>query len=84
MYSAGDTRHDFFTESGGSFYTLKFEELYGVVHLIRVAEMYLVRAEANFRMNTAVGSAPVDDINLIRVRAHLPAITAGQLNLAKF
>ncbi len=45
--------------------------------------MYLVRAEANFRLGTAVGDAPVNDINKIRARAKLPLYAATDLTLDK-
>jgi hypothetical protein len=41
--------------------------------------MFLTRAESNFRLSTTVGANPVDDINLIRVRAGLPTLTAVTL-----
>lgn len=47
--------------------------------VIRITEMYLTRAEANFRAGTAVGANPVDDINELRNRAglaDLPAINS--------
>ena len=37
--------------------------------VIRLAEMYLIRAEANFRLGTTVGATPLQDVNLVRVRA---------------
>jgi tetratricopeptide (TPR) repeat protein len=49
----------------------KFDNLYGNVHVIRLAELYLIRAEANFRNASAIGDAPADDINVIRDRAGL-------------
>mgnify|MGYP006199860375 CR=1 FL=1 len=33
------------------------------------AEMYLIRAEANFRLGTVIGQTPLQDVNLIRNRA---------------
>jgi hypothetical protein len=42
--------------------------------------MYLTRAEANFREGTAIGAAPLADINLIRARVNLPAKTTLTLN----
>jgi len=49
--------------------------------VIRLAEMYLIRAEANFRLNTVVGDTPLNDINRIRNRSGLTSLTAAQLDL---
>lgn len=38
---------------------------------IRLAEMYLTRAEGNFEAGTSIGATPLDDINEIRERAGL-------------
>jgi tetratricopeptide (TPR) repeat protein len=81
QYEPGDDRLNLFYPDGGSIYTGKFEELYGNVHTIRLAEMYLIRAEANFRAGTAVGDEPVNDINLIRNRVGLPSYTSADLTL---
>lgn len=81
LYESGDTRLGLFYEDGGSIYTGKFDNLYGNVHIIRLAEMYLIRAEANFRLGTAVGATPVEDINVIRARAGIPLYTEGELTL---
>lgn len=83
LYEADDERLNLFYSSGGSVYTGKFDNLYGNVHIIRLAEMYLIRAEANFRQSTSVGAAPVDDINTIRDRANLDAYDAADLTLDK-
>ncbi len=83
LYEPGDDRLNLFYTSGGSTYTGKFENLYGNVHILRLAEMYLVRAEANFRMGTSIGADPVDDINTIRNRVNLPDYTSGELTLDK-
>ena len=83
LYETGDARLNLFYTSGGSKYTGKFDYLYGNVHIIRLAEMYLVRAEANFRLGTATGDSPLNDINLvIRARVKLPPLTVAQLTLA--
>jgi starch-binding outer membrane protein, SusD/RagB family len=63
-------------------YTLKYENYYGSVRIIRLAELYLTRAECNFRLGSAVGAEPVDDINKIRKRAGLSNYTADELTLA--
>ncbi|MBS1730321.1 MAG: RagB/SusD family nutrient uptake outer membrane protein [Bacteroidetes bacterium] len=83
LYESGDDRLNLFYTSGGSTYTGKFENLYGNVHILRLAEMYLVRAEANFRMGTSIGTAPVNDINKIRNRVNLPSYTSSDLTLDK-
>ncbi|WP_299159235.1 RagB/SusD family nutrient uptake outer membrane protein [uncultured Tenacibaculum sp.] len=46
--------------------------------VFRVTEMYLTRAEANFKEGISIGANPVDDINTLRNRAglvSLPVIT---------
>lgn len=47
--------------------------------VIRITEMYLTRAEANFRAGSAVGADPLDDINELRGRAGLPDLGAVDL-----
>jgi len=51
------------------------------VSIIRLAEMYLTRAECRFRMGDAIGAA--EDINLIRERAGLPSLSQDDLTLDK-
>lgn len=82
-YEENDDRLSLFYTSGGSTYTGKWDNLYGNVHIIRLAELYLIRAEANFRMHTNVGAKPVTDINTIRERVLLPDYTAAELTLDK-
>ena len=81
LYDSTDARRQLFYEDNGSMYSGKFEELYGNVHTIRLAEMLLIRAEANFRLNSAVGAAPLDDINAIRERAGVTPYTPDELTL---
>ncbi|ULQ51254.1 RagB/SusD family nutrient uptake outer membrane protein [Flavihumibacter fluvii] len=69
-----------FYESGGSIYCGKYDMAYGAVHIIRLAEMYLIRAESNFRLNPG-SAAAADDINIIRARVGLDPIAAGDLTL---
>jgi hypothetical protein len=80
LYETGDVRKTFFALSGGNNYTRKHLDRYGNVPIVRLAEMYLTRAEANFRNSTAVGAAPRNDINLIRTRAGLPGLTTLTLD----
>jgi hypothetical protein len=80
IYEAGDLRRAFFTgTSSASRYTLKHLDRFGDVPVIRLAEIYLTRAEANFRNNTTVGATPLVDVNLIRKRAGLEDLTAVSL-----
>lgn len=65
LYGATDERGDFFDDV----YTLKFDNQYGNVKVIRLAEMYLIRAESNSRLGTAVGASPLTDLNRVRARA---------------
>ena len=48
--------------------------------VLRVTEAYLTRAEANFRNGSAIGAAPLDDINDLRDRANLPPLGALTLD----
>lgn len=41
------------------------------INVIRLAEMFLTRAEANFENGSDIGDEPLDDINVIRNRAGL-------------
>ena len=60
--------------SGGNYYTNKHLDRFGDVAIIRLAEMYLTRAECNQRLNTTVGATPLADINRIRNRVGLPSL----------
>ena len=83
LYEPDDQRLEIFYEDGG-YRTGKFDMVYANVSIIRLAEMYLIRAEANFRLgSTATNVAPGADINLIRERARLKPYTAAQLTLDK-
>lgn len=43
--------------------------------------MYLNRAECNFRLNSSIGAAPLDDLNAIRERAGATKLDVSQLDL---
>lgn len=50
--------------------TSKYTNQFGNISVIRLAEMYLIRAEANFRLGTEIGAPPLSDINEIRGRSN--------------
>lgn len=81
LYENGDDRLDLFYEGNGAVRSGKWRDQFTVLPVIRLAEMYLTRAEANFRLGTVVGDTPLNDINLIRNRVSLPDLTAGELTL---
>jgi hypothetical protein len=71
-FSSPDDRADFVYENdaNGRILTSKFTDQFADVAIIRLAEMYLIRAEANLQAGTAIGNTPLDDINIIRSRAN--------------
>ncbi len=75
-FEANDTRIGMYNQdSGGVLRCDKFDNTFGNVHIVRLAEMYLIRAEANYRDNTTIGDTPINDVNVIRSRAGLPGLT---------
>lgn len=74
LYEAGDVRGSFFVNKNFNF-TQKHLDNYGNVLQFRLGEMYLTRAEANFRLGTSIGATALADINAIRTRAGLKAAT---------
>jgi hypothetical protein len=80
LYEPADERQDLFYVSGGSVYNGKNDNVYGNVHTIRLAEMYLIRAETNFRLSTNIGATPLSDINRIRNRVGLASKISLTLN----
>ena len=49
-------------------------------NVIRMAEVHLIRAEANLRGGTTIGATPLDDVNAVRLRAGLSALAAVTLD----
>jgi tetratricopeptide (TPR) repeat protein len=78
-YESGDDRLSQFFVGAGERRTAKWRDQYKNVKVIRLAEMYLTRAEANLRLGTAVGATPLADVNRIRQRVNLPALGAVTL-----
>ncbi|WKZ59953.1 MAG: RagB/SusD family nutrient uptake outer membrane protein [Cyclobacteriaceae bacterium] len=83
LYEVDDDRLDFFFADPGTGETRsgKWTNQFGNVKVIRLAEMYLTRAECNQRLGTSVGATPAEDIDdVIRDRVGLPPI--GTITLA--
>jgi hypothetical protein len=71
FYDAADDRLALFYSGAGEMRSGKWRDQYRVLPVIRLAELYLTRAEANFRAGTAIGATPEEDVNRIRQRAGL-------------
>lgn len=80
LYGATDSRGAFFVRASNNNFTAKFLDQYGDVPVVRLAEMYLIRAEANQNLGTSVGATPLSDINLVRSRAEATTLTSVNLN----
>jgi tetratricopeptide (TPR) repeat protein len=78
LFETGDSRRTLYVTTTVApifTFTRKYDAQYGNIKLIRLDEMLLTRAEANFRAGTSVGATPLADVNAIRARAGLPALT---------
>jgi len=73
----GDFRKTYFYTGNGGNATTKWQGENTNVSFMRLAEMYLVRAEANVRLNTATGDSPVNDLNRLRNRAMAPGLSGA-------
>ncbi len=87
QYEVGDARAALFVNSSGGRgrMTTKYDVTDGSdprntnVGVMRLAEMHLIRAEANVRTGGSVGDTPLNDINAIRARVGLAALPAVDL-----
>jgi len=75
-----DERGLFFYETSRLVATTKWQSQFANIPFIRLAEMYLIRAESNFRLNTEIGASPTDDINVLRKRANASEFDAVDLD----
>ena len=74
LYEDQDTRKTDLVYIGtgrrsGRLYSAKWTKPGQNIPVIRLAEMYLIRAEANLELDSDVGSNPESDLNLVRARA---------------
>lgn len=91
LYSATDARGKDLIYTGvgarpGNLYTGKWKTFGQNIPVIRLAEMYLTRAECNFRLGSAVGNTPLADVNTVRTRsgaAPLAAVTLSTILLER-
>lgn len=80
LYPPGDIRKSLFYTSQGDYLSGKWKSQYANVPVIRLAEMYLIRAECNQRLGTATGASPLDDYNIVHTRAELAAAATISLD----
>lgn len=83
LYGPNDSRLKLFYEDESEVWRSgKWKLQYKFIPIIRLAEMYLTRAECNFRLGTSVGATPTKDLNeTIRARAGVSAVTVSLANI---
>ncbi|MCC6463245.1 MAG: RagB/SusD family nutrient uptake outer membrane protein [Saprospiraceae bacterium] len=80
LYEADDARLALHYEGYGAWRTGKWRDQYKNEPVIRLAEMYLIRAECNARLGTSTGASVDDDYNAIHTRAGLQPKTGVSLD----
>ncbi|MFK5981671.1 MAG: RagB/SusD family nutrient uptake outer membrane protein [Flavobacteriaceae bacterium] len=78
-YDANDDRGQFFYTGNGGNASSKWINRNANVPLLRLAEMYLIRAECNIRIGSSIGNSPLNDVNILRVRANAPVLNSVNL-----
>jgi len=63
------------TGSKTGLFSRKWYNYFDNIPVIRLADLYLIRAECNFRLNTSIGQSPLMDINTLRTRAGVSNLT---------
>jgi len=74
----------FDAQNNDTFFTTKYPDVVNNASdgmVLRITEMYLIRAEANLRAGTSVGDSPLNDINLLRSRATLAPLGSVDLDV---
>ena len=75
------------TTNSGSINCAKYGDSRRNFPVVRLAEMYLTRAEGNFEAGTSHGAAPLEDINTIRTRAQtnpLPSVDRDAIRQERY
>lgn len=81
LYEADDERLAlFYLDDQDIYRSGKWKIQYRNLPVLRLAEMYLTRAECNFRLGTDIGDSPENDVNLIRNRAGLGSLEGLSLD----
>lgn len=92
LYETGDVRRGTITTSKKSnttvTYVRKYTPTQGAnfvqnISFMRISELYLIRAEGNFRAGTAVGATPQADLDKIRLRAGLASVPVTEAAILK-
>lgn len=79
LYPLVDQRKSFFYDFAGDWRSGKWRDVFKNVKVIRLAELFLIRAECNQRLSTTTGDTPLNDINRLRTRAGAPVFLAVTL-----
>jgi starch-binding outer membrane protein, SusD/RagB family len=86
VYASGDLRIDEWYYQGRSgrpgTYCAKWKSFSQNLPIVRIAEMYLTRAECNIRLNSTVGAAPADDLYTIANELRTNSIPPANPTLA--
>lgn len=80
LYDPIDARGQYFIKPSANTFTRKFLDRFGNICVTRLAEMYLIRAECNQRLNAEVGAKPFEDVNRLRTRAGLATVASVTLD----
>jgi hypothetical protein len=81
FYNPADVRGAYFFDDNGRTRTEKWQNQFANVITVRLAELYLIRAECNVRLSSSVGDTPSNDLQRSRDRAGLTTpIAAPTLN----
>lgn len=76
-FENGDNRKGFLlVPSNGDFYSRKYEAQNSPANVLRLADIYLIRAEARARLSAPDLTGAKADLNMVRTRAGLPNNTA--------
>lgn len=83
LYSPNDARLKlFYMDDSDIWRSGKWQLQYKYIPVIRLSEMYLTRAEANFRLGTNIGATPDEDLNEnIRARAGVAPVAVSLDNI---